>query len=336
MKPPVSSNNKEPTDAGVEADLKARPHDRPTLEENFPISGPIGRATGVVSAAARQEAKAIHAMIFGDKATRRRNDAPAQEGSSGNSIGVTAAWQPYADGDSNILVGKKGSVKLDDLLTKALAPIGYIRVAKLTYRANWSTDDVEQFLSFDTYGNPKQYLSSSAGLRNLRAEAFAKQCHERYADKIFFRDMPKGGYVFPPFFCPVHFDAGTFCCWGRRGSLNIPDFSPSELAAKVVGELSAKLIPLVGAIRSCADLLKFLSNPDMKASPYIQMGDYYRAAQIAFLSRRLGIPRAETQTILRAFARGIRNGIDTERFTPESYIEQILDDADAAVAQDKS
>src|SRR5580698_6574902 len=197
MKPPVSSNNKEPTDAGVEADLKARPHDRPTLEEKFPISGPIGRATGVVSAAARQEAKAIHAMIFGDKATRRRNDAPAQEGSSGNSIGVTAAWQPYADGDSNILVGKKGSVKLDDLLTKALAPIGYIRVAKLTYRANWSTDDVEQFLSFDTYGNPKQYLSSSAGLRNLRAEAFAKQCHERYADKIFFRDMPKGGYVFP-------------------------------------------------------------------------------------------------------------------------------------------
>ncbi len=67
MKPPVSSCNKEPTDAGVEADPKARPHDHPTLEEKFPISGPIGRATGVVSAAARQEAKAIHAMIFGDK-----------------------------------------------------------------------------------------------------------------------------------------------------------------------------------------------------------------------------------------------------------------------------
>jgi hypothetical protein len=333
MKSPVPPNNGEPSNASANANPSARPDDRRMGEEKFPISGPIGRAPGAVSAAVRQEAKALHALIFGDKATRRRNDAPLQEEGSKNSNGATEPWHPYAEGDSNILVGGKGRVKLDDLLTKALAPIGYVRVEKLTYRANWSTDDVEQFLSFDTYGNPKQFLSSDAGLRNPQAEAFAMQCRERYVGRMYFRDMPEGGYVFPHFFCPVHFDAGTFCSWKPRGSLNIPDFSPSNLSAKVVSELSAKLIPLVSAIRSSADLLKFLSNPDMTASPYIQMGDYYRAAQIAFLARKLGRPRAETQTILRGFTIGIRRGIDTDRFTPESYIERILDDADAAFAE---
>ncbi len=129
--------------------------------------------------------------------------------------------------------------------------------------------------------------------------------------------MPKGGYVFPPFFLPcMHFDAGTFCCWGRRGSLNIPDFSPSELAAKVVGELSAKLIPLVGAIRSCADLLKFLSNPDMKASPYIQMGDYYRAAQIAFLPSQTRNPARGDANHLARLREGNPQRHRYERFTP--------------------
>jgi hypothetical protein len=253
----------------------------------------------------------------------------------GQSTDREAGWNPYADGDPNILVGAKGSlrVKLEDSLTEALAPLGYLRVERLTYRATWSTDDVEQFISFDTYGNPKQFLTADAGLRNAKAEAFAKQCQERYAGEAYFRCMPDGGYIYPPYFCPIHFSIGSLFEWGIRSSLDTLDFSSDELAGKIVDDLGAKFIPSIGAIKSCADLLRFLEKCDRTTPPLLQMGDYYRAAQIAFLSRKLGVARAETQTVLRGFVIGIRNGIDERRFTPETYIEQILDDADATVKQ---
>jgi hypothetical protein len=105
---------------------------------------------------------------------------------------------------------KRKRMKLDDILAPALAEVGYKKVAKLTYRASWSTEDVEQFLSFDTYGNPKQYLTGDAGFRNLKAEAFAEQCQQRYASKTYFLCMPKGGYVYPPYFCLMNFPIGWF------------------------------------------------------------------------------------------------------------------------------
>ena len=62
------------------------------------------------------------------------------------------------------------------------------------------------------------------------------------------------------------------------------------------------------------------------------MGDYYRAAQIAFLARKVGAARSATKNILLGFSLYIRDSIDKSRFTPETYIDQILDDADAAVS----
>ncbi len=252
----------------------------------------------------------------------------------GQSLDQAGGWNPYADGDPNISIGAKGAnrVKLDDLLTKALAPARYRRVEKLTYRANWSTDDVEQFLLFDTYGNPKQFLTGNVGLRNAKAETFADQCQQRYACKTYFQCMPKGGYVYPPFFCPMHFSIGSLFGWGARGSLDTLDFSPDELARAVVEPIQSTLIPCIGGITTIERLHDFLES-DREPLRWYMRGPCHRAALVAYLARTLGVPREKTRASLLSHASLFDDGIDTTRLTPETYIDHILDDAEAAVAQ---
>ncbi len=269
---------------------------------------------------------------FDSEATKRLLAALVAE--FGSSLDTGRGWNPYADGDSNIFIGAKRSnrVKLDDLLANALAPVGYSYIEKLTYRPSWSTDDVEQYLSFDTYGNPKQFLCGHAGLRNVKAEAFAEQCLQRYACKGYFRCMPEGGYVYPPYFCPMQFSIGSLFGWGARGNLNTANFSPDELARAVVEPIRSKLIPCVGGTTTIERLHDFLEG-DQEPLTWVMRGGCYRAALVAYLARKLGVPREKTKASLLTHAKLIDRGIDTTRLTPETCIDHILDDADVALTQ---
>ena len=169
-----------------------------TQDEPPTIAGVIGVVRGEVSPEEKARARQ---MLNGLQQVRDRSPA-----SSPQSVDPRAReGANAASSDSN-----RKRVKLDHILAPGLAEVGYKKVAKLTYRASWSTDDVEQFLSFDTYGNPKQYLTGDAGFRNVKAEAFAEQCQQRYAGKTYFLCMPKGGYVYPPYFCLMNFPIGWF------------------------------------------------------------------------------------------------------------------------------
>ncbi len=243
----------------------------------------------------------------------------------------TRAWTPYSQEDRNTEIGGKASkrVRLDELLAGALAPLGYQRVAKLIYRANWSTPDVEHMLRFDTFGNPKIYLAGDPGLRNAQAEAYANRCRKRYAKPM----MSQAADTLDKWWCPVHFALGGLCDWDVRHSLDTSEYSPDALAKKVADDVRVNLLPLVTPIKTCADLLAFLEKDDKTHPPMLQMGDYYRAAQIAFLAWKLARPRAKTEEILRGFTRYMASSLDEPRVTPESYVEHILDDAEAAATQ---
>ncbi len=169
-----------------------------TQDEPQTIAGVIGVVHGEVSPEEKARARQ---MLSALQQVRDRSPRAADQNADPRS-------QEHSDAASVDI--KRKRMKLDDILAPALAEVGYKKVAKLTYRASWSTDDVEQFLSFDTYGNPKQYLTGDAGFRNLKAEAFAEQCQQRYASKTYFLCMPKGGYVYPPYFCLMNFPIGWF------------------------------------------------------------------------------------------------------------------------------
>jgi hypothetical protein len=310
-----------------------------TTPPDRPAAGPSSNngAEGKRPSAREKLKIAINRIVssgepFDSEATKRLLAALVTE--FGSSLDTGRGWNPYADGDSNIFVGGKRSnrVKLDDLLANALAPVGYSRVEKLTYRPSWSNDDVEQYLSFDTYGNPKQFLCGHAGLRNVKAEAFAEQSLERYASKVILERMPEGGYVYPPYFCQMQFSIGSLFGWGARGNLDTLNFSPDELARAVVEPIQSKLIPCIGGITTIEQLHDLLEG-DREPLTWAMRGGCYRAALVANLARKLGVPREKTKASLLTHAMLIDRGIDTTRLTPETYIDHILDDSDAAVAQ---
>jgi len=252
----------------------------------------------------------------------------------GRDTSAARAWTPYSDEDSNTSIkGPAGTkVKLSDVLAEALAPLGYARVEKLTYRAEWSTRDVEHVLRFDTYGNPKEFLTADAGLRNSEGEAFAKQCKERYANPAFRQATSQDGYWNSPWFCLMHFSVGGLLRWGPRGSVNLAGLTPDQIGEAIVPGIRSTLMPLVSKILTKASFLAFLER-DEEPLRWVMRGPYYRAALVAYLAMVLGQPRNQTRDLLLEHALWIANGIDTSRFTPQAYIEHILDDAAAAVAQ---
>lgn len=128
--------------------------------------------------------------------------------------------------------------KLDDLLAPVLAEAGYKKVAKLTYRGEWSTPEVEHVLTLETYGVPKIYLYGDAGLRNPQASTFADQCTERYADPLILRCLRESGYVHPPWHSPTHFPIGLLIRGKLPWSLDMSTYSPSELA-RTLAEICA-------------------------------------------------------------------------------------------------
>ena len=234
---------------------------------------------------------------------------------------------PYSDDDANCWVGRATDtpIRLDELLTHALAPIGYVNVAKLTYRATWSPPEVEHILTFDTYGTPRTCLTGEAGLRNRSATAFAEQCRLRYENNAT-RDA--SGYRESPWLCPSRFSIGTFFGWRPRSSLYTEDYSLDQLTRKLQETIQFKLVPYVRDITTLSSFLTFLER-DEEPMRWC-LGAHRRAALVAFLAHQIGVPRNKTRALLLTHARLMGNGIDERRLTPETYIQHILDDAECA------
>lgn len=308
MKPPASSTDKGKSshDAPIPPAAAAR-QGRPT-----PISGIIGRGSAPVSDSEREAAEVLSKLVFGDDATRSRKRPPET---------------PREEEDSNIaLRGAAGDpATLDDLLGPALAAVDYSRIEKLVYRANWSTAEVEHILSFDTYGRPKEFLTGNVGVRNSDAEAFAEQCQRRYASPI----IRNSEYVLPSWWCSMHCGLGMLAGW-KSADTYVPNYKPAELARKVVQAIEDFVLPYVGGVvKTPDDLYRFLS-ADSEPMRWFRVGGYFRAAQVAFLGCKLGIPLPEIEATLNRHRFDMKNGLDEKEMTPDQYIAHILRDAEAA------
>ncbi len=276
------------------------------------ISGPIGISSEPMSDEARAQALALVSSVLGDP----KSWPPAPE------------EEPAPEEDANIAIGarSKARPKIDDLLAQALREAGYRRVAKLTYRADWSTPEVEHLLTFDTYGRPKQFLIGDIGLRNGEADALAEQCQRRYADPI----VRSSDFVPPRWWCWMHCSLGMLANW-KGANLNTPDYTQDELIEKIAASVRDFLVPYVGAVTTIERLYHFLAQ-DVEPMTWLRAGDHFRAAEVAFLGRKIGISPGKIEEILLPHRRLIKVGIDTTMFTPEEYIARVIQDADAAIS----
>src|SRR5262245_49837430 len=75
----------------------------------------------------------------------------------------------------------------EDATTPILQQAGYAKVDILTYKARWSSKDVEHFIYFEEGGKTKGLFSGSFGIRNGDAEAFSVNAIRRYSGEFHFQ-----------------------------------------------------------------------------------------------------------------------------------------------------
>jgi hypothetical protein len=207
-------------------------------------------------------------------------------------------------------------------LTHALADVGYRRLKRHNYRAEWSTE-VEHFIYFQLYGTPADFLAADFGIRTKESEHFAIRSIQAYGsatDQLLRPDERSG--------CYMRFSLGRFASWGMRTSLTVSSMSGPALAAKIKHDVEQKLFPVIRGITSLELLLNFWLT-DAEPCPWYRCNGAMRAAMIVNVARRVGIAPAEIRKLLEPHLREIGRPHlhDAPDPDPGRYVDKIIRDA---------
>jgi hypothetical protein len=214
--------------------------------------------------------------------------------------------------------------KLDEpALADALAHLGYRRLKKHVYRAEWSTD-VEHFIYFQYYGIPKAFLAADFGMRTIASENFAFRAIRQYGGGFYRRfpdrrDKRSDSYM--------RFSLGLLGSWGMRSSLIVPDMTGLEPAQKVRADVEQQLFPIIRGVTSLDRLFSLLQT-DQEPHPWLRCNGAMRAAMIANLGQRIGLQRAQIYDYLTPRMTHISHHLTEEaEGDPLAYVESIIADA---------
>jgi hypothetical protein len=206
-------------------------------------------------------------------------------------------------------------------IAAAVAELGYRRLKKWTYKAWWSSADVEHFLFFFLHGGGN-YLACDFGLRNPAAERFAVECLRLFAGPLF-QDVRFD----PRFGCHMRFSLGMLAKWPSSSSLVISEMSGAALADKVKGDISNLLFPVVRSVSSTSDLLCFLIRDD-EPNRWFRVSGAVRAATIVHLGRRLGMKTTELKAMLHPYMKeigaNIGRSVTGDRMSPSAFLEDVV------------
>jgi hypothetical protein len=207
-------------------------------------------------------------------------------------------------------------------LRAALADVGYRRVKRHLYRAEWSTE-IEHFIEFHLYGTPKDYLAADFGLRNKEAETFADRSIKAYGGpwtKLIRYDEQTD-------FC-IRFSLGKLAgSWGLRSSLTISSMPGPLLAKKVRDDIEQKLFPLIRDVTSLSRFMSLLAT-DIEPFAWLYSNAAMRAAMIVSVAQRLGATPDDVRPLFEPHFKGIAYGIsDGRNPDPRAYIDNIMRDA---------
>jgi hypothetical protein len=208
-------------------------------------------------------------------------------------------------------------------LIHALADLGYRRLKRHTYRADWSTG-VEHFIYFQLYGTPADFLAASFGIRTKESERFAIQSIQTYGsevDRRFRRHDERSD-------CYMRGSLGQLASWGMRSSLTVSSMSGPALAAKIKHDIEALLFPVIRGITSLDLLLSFWLT-DAEPCPWYRCNGAMRAAMIVNVARRVGVAPAEIRKLLEPHLREIgRPHLHRAREPdPGRYVDNVIRDA---------
>ena len=204
-------------------------------------------------------------------------------------------------------------------ITAGLAELGYLRLKKRTYKASWSSKDVEHFLFLSLHSG-RHYFTSDFGIRNPPAERFALECLKLYGGPFF-----QSIRFDPRYHCSMRFSLGRLAGWGSPSSLTISDISEADLADKVKSDVRDHLLPAVRSILAPADLFSLLIK-DVEPCRWLGVSGALRSAMIVYLGRRMGIETRELESILQPHLRDITGGVQ-RGVAPSFFLSEVLREA---------
>ena len=208
------------------------------------------------------------------------------------------------------------------ILTARMNEIGYRRVDRHIYRADWSSEDVEHFIYFSLYGTPNDYLAADFGLRNQRAQTFAQDEIRRYGGPVYqLMKMNKKAH------CSMNFPLGSLASWGPRSSLRISSMSNQALVMKIIEDIKTRLLPLIRNVTSIDHLSSFLCQ-NAESHAWLRSNGAIRAGMIIELMLRTGISVIELEIMLEPYHDRIAsNLLDAQDPDPSAYVKKVIDDA---------
>ncbi len=215
------------------------------------------------------------------------------------------------------------SKMLDEMaLTTMLTDIGYSRLKRHVYRAEWSTPDVEHLMYFLLYGTPKDFLTVDFGLKNLQAEIFAIREITKYGGVVY-----QGLRYDKQTDTFMRFSLGTLASWGLRASIRLSAMTSAELAKKIRCDIDQKLLPVIHGVRTLDDLLSVLLL-DVEPFSWVRCNGAIRAGEIVYVARRLGMTPSDIRTLLEPVRKWIRVNIaKAPDPDPDSYVEKLIHDS---------
>jgi len=206
-------------------------------------------------------------------------------------------------------------------ITSGLAELGYLRLKKRTYKASWSSEDVEHFLFLSLHSG-RHYFTCDFGMRNPPAERFALECLKLHGGP-FFQTIRFD----PRYSCSMRFCLGRLAGWGSPSSLTISDMSETDLADKVKSDVRDLLLPAVRFILAPADLFSLLIK-DVEPCRWLGVSGALRSAMIVYLGRRMGIETRELESMLQPHLRDITGGVQ-RGVAPSFFLSEVLRSAEA-------
>ncbi len=206
-------------------------------------------------------------------------------------------------------------------LINALADLGYRRLKRHIYRAEWSTE-VEHFLYFRLHGRPADLLVADAGVRTKESERFATRSIQAYGSEAYqlLRHDERSD-------CWIRVDLGGLASWGMGNSLFVSSMPGPALAAKINRDVEKKLFPVIRNVTSLDALVSFWLT-DAEPCPWYRCNGALRAAMIINVAQRIGMAPAEVRQLLEPHLKEISYHLTRGPvLDPGSYVDKVIRDA---------
>ena len=210
----------------------------------------------------------------------------------------------------------------EDATTPILQQAGYEQIDTLTYKARWSSADVEHFIYFEEGGKTKGLFSGWFGIRNAEAEAFSVNAIRRYSGEFHFQVLK--------------YDERTTCTMRFRFGFLVPPLwyvetrllSKPQIEKSVEHIVTNHLRPAIEGILTIGRLTSILIQ-DERPCLWASTNGAIRAAQIVALGGKSDLDIGRTRLALEPRLINVANGFPrTSRFRtdPSAYLDKLIAD----------